>query len=111
MAAVLERYMTDRQYVVGDSVTVADFVLAYTLDWAGEEQLLGDCPRLRSYMERMYARPRAAPRIAQAMASVGMGRCRDRQVIRAVTSFSGDGVIGSFVTVFPAALPSSRCVA
>jgi glutathione S-transferase len=73
MAAVLDRHMTDRQYVVGDSVTVADFVLAYTLDWAGEEQLLGGFPRLRSYMERMYARPRAAPRIAQAMASVGMG--------------------------------------
>src|SRR5918996_5523553 len=32
MAAVLEEHMQGRQFVVGDSVTVADFVLAYTLD-------------------------------------------------------------------------------
>ena len=30
MASVLEEHMSGRQYVVGDSVTVVDFVLAYT---------------------------------------------------------------------------------
>ncbi|WP_437544133.1 glutathione S-transferase family protein [Sorangium sp. So ce367] len=70
MAAVLEGHMQGRQFVVGDGVTVADLVLAYTLDWGNEAKLLGDCPKLISYMERMYARPNAAPRIAQARASL-----------------------------------------
>lgn len=64
MAAVLEKHMRDRNYVVGDRVTAADFVVAYTLDVADEMRLLGECPALRSYLERMYARPRAPQRIA-----------------------------------------------
>jgi glutathione S-transferase len=67
MATVLERHMKGRQYVVGDSVSAADFVVAYTLDWAGETQLLGDCPTLRAYVEQMYDRPRAPRRIADLM--------------------------------------------
>ncbi|WP_437980169.1 glutathione S-transferase family protein [Sorangium sp. So ce117] len=70
MAAVLEKHMDQRQFVVGDRLTVADLVMAYTLDWANEADLLGDFPQLRSYMDRMYARPHAAPRIAQAFASL-----------------------------------------
>jgi glutathione S-transferase len=66
MAAVLENHMRGRAYVAGDGVTAADFVVAYTLDWAGEAELLGECPALRSYVERMYARPRAPQRIAEA---------------------------------------------
>jgi glutathione S-transferase len=65
MAAILEGHMKDRAYIVGDCVTAADFVVAYTLDWAGEAELLGECPALRSYVERMYARPRAPQRIAE----------------------------------------------
>ena len=70
MASVLETHMQGRQFVVGDRVTVADLVLAYTLDWANEEELLHGFPRLQAYMERMYARPSAPPRIAAALASV-----------------------------------------
>jgi glutathione S-transferase len=70
MVAVMEDHMRDQVYLMGDRVSVGDFVLAYTLDWANEQQLLGECPALVSYMERMYARPRAAPRIAQAFASL-----------------------------------------
>ena len=70
MAAILERHMAGREYVVGDRVSVADFVTAYTLDWANEAKLLDECPRLRAYMERMYARPRAPMRIAAAFASI-----------------------------------------
>jgi glutathione S-transferase len=58
--------------VVGDSVTVGDFVLAYTLDWAHMESLLEEYPALRAYVDRMYARPRAAMRITEAAASVGL---------------------------------------
>ena len=72
MAAVAEQHFKDRRFVVGDHATVADFVLAYTLDWANEIGLLADCPSLRAYIERMYSRPHAAPRIAAALRSVGL---------------------------------------
>ena len=70
MAAVVESHLRGREFVVGDTVTVADFVLAYTLDWGHEAELLGDFPVLEAYVERMYARPRAAMRIADALASI-----------------------------------------
>lgn len=70
MAAVLEAHMQGRQFIVGDTLTVADIVTAYTLDWASEFQLLDDFPQLFGYMERMYARSPAPPRIAEAIASI-----------------------------------------
>jgi len=70
MAEVLEKHMEDRQFVVGESVTVADFVVAYTLDWADEVQLLDGFPHLLEYMKRMYARRHAPLRIAQAFARI-----------------------------------------
>jgi glutathione S-transferase len=72
MATVLEEHMKGREYLVGNSVTIADFVMAYTLDWANEVQLLDGFPRLKAYMMKMYERPHAAPRIATAFASLGM---------------------------------------
>jgi glutathione S-transferase len=77
MAAVLEQHMDGREFIVGDRVSVADFVAAYTLDMAtvarspaNEPKLLDNLPRLRDYMERMYKRPTAPPRIAEAFASL-----------------------------------------
>src|ERR1700689_5496046 len=67
MAKVLDAHMQERQFVVGDSACVADFVVAYTLDWANELGLLEPFPRLSVYLDSMYARPHAAPRIAHAM--------------------------------------------
>lgn len=72
MAAVLEEHLKGRQFVMGKSVTVADFALAYTLDWANEIHLLDGFPQTKAYMERMYARPHAPTRIAKALASVGL---------------------------------------
>ena len=70
MATVLDDHMNGRAFVVGETATVADFVLAYTLDWANEIMLLEDFPGLRDYMTRMYERPAAATRIADALARV-----------------------------------------
>jgi len=70
MAAVMEKHVAGRQYLAGDAVTVADIVAAYTLDWANEVHLLDTFPLLRAYMDRMYARPKAPQRIAEAFASV-----------------------------------------
>jgi glutathione S-transferase len=70
MAAVMEKHFGTRLVLVGENVTVADFVAAYTLDMASLVNLLETLPNLRAYMERMYARPKAPPRIAQAFASL-----------------------------------------
>lgn len=73
MAAVLEKHMQDRAYVLGERVSAADFVMAYTLDWADVVELLGDFPALRSYLGRMYARPRAPGRIADIFRAMQAG--------------------------------------
>src|SRR5262245_42936083 len=70
MAKVLDEHMRGRQYVVGDAATIADFVLAYTLDWATMARVLDGFPRLEAYVDDMYARPRAPMRIKEAFASV-----------------------------------------
>jgi glutathione S-transferase len=70
MVVVMEQHMRGRQFLVGESASVADFVAAYTLDWSNEVHLLDTSPELRGYMDRMYARPKAPPRIAEALASV-----------------------------------------
>ncbi|MEK7899570.1 glutathione binding-like protein, partial [Burkholderia contaminans] len=50
----------------GDTLTVADCVTAYLIDWAGECNLIESFPQLRAYLERLYARPKAPQRIADA---------------------------------------------
>jgi glutathione S-transferase len=70
MAKVLNEHMDGRTFVLGNRVSVADFVLAYTLDWAQLVKLLGGLPRLEAYVERMYARPCAPMHIAEAFASI-----------------------------------------
>ncbi|QNB16300.1 glutathione S-transferase family protein [Paraburkholderia tropica] len=66
MASVLEKHLNGREFIVGNRLTVADCVTAYLIDWAGEVQLLDGFPRLRDYLERLYARPEAPQRIADA---------------------------------------------
>lgn len=73
MAAILEKHMDGRRFLVGDNVTVADFVTAYTLDMASIQEklmLLDNLPHLRGFMERMYERPNAPRRIAEAFANL-----------------------------------------
>lgn len=70
MAAVLDRHMDGREFIVGDSMTVADCVTAYVVDWGDENGLIDGFPNLEAYLGRMYARPRAPQRIAEAFASL-----------------------------------------
>lgn len=69
MVAVLERHMAEREFIVADRLTVADFNAAYTLDWANEERMLDRAPRLSAYLKTMYSRPTAPPTIAEAFAA------------------------------------------
>ena len=70
MIAVFDQHMSDREVVAGDRLSVADFIAAYTMDWANEAKLLGDAPRLRAYLETMYARPTAPMTIRQGFAAI-----------------------------------------
>ena len=70
MAAVLERHLEGRQYIVGDRISIADCVAAHLIDWANEFKLIEGFPQLRAYLTRMYARPTAPQRIADAFAAV-----------------------------------------
>jgi glutathione S-transferase len=66
MAAILDRHMEGREFIVGDGMTIADCISAFVVDWAGEEGLLDGFSNLKDYLGRMYARPKAPPRIADA---------------------------------------------
>lgn len=66
MAAILEAHLDARDFIVGDRLTVADCVTAYLIDWANEVRLIDAFPRLQAYLERLYARPEAPKRIAEA---------------------------------------------
>jgi glutathione S-transferase len=70
MAAILDAHLKGRRFIVGDSVTVADCVSAYLVDWANELHLIDDFAELRAYLERMYARPTAPQRIAEAFKAI-----------------------------------------
>lgn len=70
MLAVLERHMADREWFVGDRLSVADFNAAYILDWANEVKLLAEAPKLQAFLQKMYARPTAPPTIASALAAM-----------------------------------------
>jgi len=73
---VLDRHLEGRQFIVGDSVTIADCVTAYLIDWANEQKLIDGFANLRAYLERMYARPKAPQRIADAFAAIRAAKHR-----------------------------------
>jgi glutathione S-transferase len=74
MLAPLEAHLEGREHMVGLGLTVADFNAAYTLDWADEDGgLLETFPNCRRFVERMYARPKAPPRIAEAFVRLHSG--------------------------------------
>ena len=66
MAKVLESHLDGRRFIVGDALTAADCVTAFLIDWANEVRLIDAFPRMQAYLERMYSRPEAPQRIAQA---------------------------------------------
>lgn len=71
MAAVMDRHLEGREFLVGDRISAADCIAAYTLDWANEAQLIGSFPNLAAYVDRLYARSSAPQRISEAFASLG----------------------------------------
>lgn len=66
MATILEKHLDGRDFIVGNKLSVADCVTVYLIDWANELNLVDTFPQLRAYLERLYARPEAPQRIAEA---------------------------------------------
>lgn len=79
MLAPLEAHLEGRDHMVGSALTVADFNAAYTLDWADEDGgLLETAPNCLRFVERMYDRPKAPPRIVEAFAKLNAGEIPPR---------------------------------
>jgi len=70
MAAILDRHLDGRQFIVGDTISFADCVTAYVLDWGDRNGLVDGFSNLKAYLERMYARPKAPQRIGEALANL-----------------------------------------
>ncbi len=69
-ASIIDAHLAGRTFMVGERVSVVDFVTAYTLDWAANAGCLERCSHADAYLTRMYARPKAALRIAEAFKQV-----------------------------------------
>ena len=78
MISVLDSHLESREFMVGQALSVADFIAAYTLDWAEAEGLLEGAPKAEAYLKKMYARPLAPPRIKEAYAAKSAGRALPR---------------------------------
>ncbi len=57
IAAVLEHAVDGRKYIVGDSFTGADVVVASAIGWIGFLGMLGDHPKLAAYSQPHTERP------------------------------------------------------
>jgi len=66
---VLDRALTDREFIVGNAITAADVMIGSGLIWLdARHQLLNDFPSLSAYAKRLLARPsfqRAFPTLAE----------------------------------------------
>ena len=57
IAKVLEAALEGRNYIVGDSFTAADIMIASALGWVGFLGMLGDHPKLAAYLQNLQQRP------------------------------------------------------
>jgi glutathione S-transferase len=71
-AAVIDHTLDGREFLIGDSLTVADIVTAGVLALADYAGLIEDVPNISAYLARMRARP-AFQRAAQATESLHSG--------------------------------------
>jgi glutathione S-transferase len=78
-AAVIERALDEREFLIGDRLTVADIVTGGVLALAARRRLLptADLPRVSAYVDRLTARPafaRAAAATASSLAELTQRR-------------------------------------
>jgi hypothetical protein len=71
-AAIVDDHLQGRAFVVGERVSIVDFVMASTLDRAENAGCLEGCTHAAAYLQRMDARPHAGLRIRAALTRIGM---------------------------------------
>jgi glutathione S-transferase len=57
IAAFIEKHLSDNDYIVEDTFSVADIILSGSLNWANMYGLLEGHPTLQAYTARLRARP------------------------------------------------------
>jgi glutathione S-transferase len=56
-AKVLDRFLADKDYLVGDRFSVTDILVGFTVNWGKGVGLLGEMSNLLEYLDRLKARP------------------------------------------------------
>lgn len=56
-AAVLDRIMEDKTYLVANRFSVTDIIVGFTLNWGHSTGLLAHTPNLVAYIDRLKERP------------------------------------------------------
>lgn len=57
---VLDAYLADHDYLVGDKFSVTDIIVSFTVNWARNDGLTKDFDSLNAYVSRLRARPLCA---------------------------------------------------
>jgi glutathione S-transferase len=56
-AAVLDAVLRETPYLIDGRFSATDIIVGYTISWCQEQRVLGECPNLETYLERLLARP------------------------------------------------------
>lgn len=56
-AASLNQSLAGKRFLLGDRFSTADVIMGYSVVWGDWEGLLGNCPNLRAYLQRLKERP------------------------------------------------------
>ena len=57
---VLEQHLSARPFLLGDTFTLADIIVGWTVNWGRKAGLLEARPELQEYLSRLFARPQTA---------------------------------------------------
>jgi len=56
-AKVLDKILSETDYLVGNRFTITDLLVGFTLNWGNGAGLLKECPNLLRYLDRLKERP------------------------------------------------------
>ncbi len=56
-AKVLDKILSETDYLVGNGFTITDLLVGFTLNWGNGAGLLKECPNLLKYLDRLKERP------------------------------------------------------
>jgi len=53
---VMEQHLMDREFILGDSFSLADILVGWTVNWARKSDFLIDTPNLDRYLQALFQR-------------------------------------------------------